>query len=245
VIVDEAVRARVAEAETLLEGLAVPGFTSHAALRDLADARRDGAPGVVVVLEAVEAVRDQAELSLRAGWHVEADSGVPADGCGPHWLVATAHEWQRYLRWLVLVHDQLAPDVAALPESSRGAAVRGWERAADACAAARCAWAQLVPDAAREGVAVPGLVDGQDPLGTVLVHGRIHVDVADLVASLRRRAEAFTVAAEAAGAGGDELGRLVSEVVGAELSSRADELDLASIHQVSSRVEDARPRGLG
>ncbi|UZJ24741.1 hypothetical protein RHODO2019_16780 [Rhodococcus antarcticus] len=244
-IVDDAVRARVVEAETLLDGLAVPGSASHAALRVLADARRDGVPGVVVVLDAIEAVRDQAELSLRAGQHAEAVSGVPADADGPHWLVATAHEWQRYLRWLVLVHDRLAADVAALPESTRWAAVRGWEQAADACAAARCTWAQLVPDAAHQGVAVQELVEGQDPLGTVLVHGRIHVDVADLVASLRTRAEAFAVAAGAAGVAGDELGRLVSEVVGAELSSRADELDLASIDQVSSRAGHAPPRGLG
>lgn len=222
---DDAVMDRVAEAEGLLTGLAVLGSESHAALVAMEAARRTGhVIGESVVLRTIEAVSNQARLTLTAGGRLIRSTPDP-----PHWLASTAYEWRRYVRWLVGTHEALASEIAALPDQARLGALQRWERAGEECRSARQAWAGVGTEWPRAGRPLPPPT--QDLLDTVVSGGRVYVDVDDLSTSLHQRARAFADAARTSAAAGDDLGELVSDLVAEELVSRADALVVAGMDQ--------------
>ena len=126
---DQLVLTRVQEAEDLLVGLAVPGTDAHTALLRLQAALDGGAAPASVLHAGFTAVTVQARMSLRAGtWAL---GEVRPTGEPGHWTTATAHDWRRYLRWLVATLDRAA---------AAGAVNDEWDRASDACARAREVW---------------------------------------------------------------------------------------------------------
>lgn len=123
-------QARVQEAENLLAGLAVPGTDAHTALRDLQSALDAGAvPAPSVLRAGLAALRGQATMCRRAGQSALAQRR-PADE-SPHWTTGTAHDWQRYLRWLVGTLDRV---------TATGAGATDGPRAGAECARAREVW---------------------------------------------------------------------------------------------------------
>lgn len=145
---------RVQEAEDLLVGLAVPGTAAHTALLQLQSALDAGAVPTSVLHAGFIAVTAQARMSLRAGTCALAQ--VRPSGEPPHWTTVTAHDWRRYLRWLVAILDRAA-----------GAVDDEWDRASAACARAREVWGAV---AGSLGAAVPASVE--DNLDTVVIGGR-------------------------------------------------------------------------
>ena len=206
---DPSVGERVAEAEGLLEGLAMPGTPAAAAL---AATRSDPPVRAPVLLNALDALADQARLSMRAGEH--ATNGHEAS----HWLVSTAYEWQLYLRWLVAEQRQLGPHVAALDEHERVDAQRAFETVGRECEAARRVWGALAMQRRRRAVGRRPATrpDDLDELAAVTVEGQLYVSVDELTGSLRERAEAFSGAAAESADVDDHLGELVSETVSSE-----------------------------
>lgn len=157
---DVLVRERVDEAEAMMDGLALPGTAAHTALRHLqATVDADTAPTRSVLAAGLAALTEQGELALRAGQHALA-ALRPTDEL-PHWTTRNAHDWQRYLRWIVATLDRVAA-VAGRTES--------WRRADESCARAREVW----------GAVAGGATEGSDTrheLTTVIVDGRTDVGV--------------------------------------------------------------------
>lgn len=146
---DQLVRARVAEAEDLLVGLAVPGTDAHTALLHLQAALETGAaPARAVLFAGLTAVTAQARMSLRAGMRALAE--VRPAGEPQHWTTVTAPEWRRYLRWLVATLDRAAVAGAMNDE---------WDRAGAACARAREVWGAVAGSLGRVDP-VPVVADG-------------------------------------------------------------------------------------
>jgi hypothetical protein len=231
--VDDAVNNRLAEAEDLLTGLAVPGSEAHAALLALESSRRAGrTPSEAVLLGAIAAITGQAGLSLRAGRR--AGSTGESNAEGRHWLVTTAGEWQRYLGWLVTTRASMTEEISRMPEAARRTLSHAWAQAADECAAARQLWAAVVAEPVEPSQDQPIAAVDVDQLDSVVLNGRVYVCVEDLTGSLRGRARAFSDAALVVAADGDEPGARLSEAVAEELGSRADALDVAGIAHASS-----------
>ena len=153
---NQLVWARVLEAEDLLVGLAVPGTDAHTALLHLQDALDGGAAPASVLHAGFTAVTVQARMSLRAGMWALGE--VRPTGEPGHWTTATAHDWRRYLRWLVATLDRAA---------AAGAVNDEWDRASAACARAREVWGAVAGGLGRVD---PGLMEAH--LGTVVVGGR-------------------------------------------------------------------------
>ena len=147
---------RVQEAEDLLAGLAVPGTDAHTALLHLQAALDGGAASAQVLHAGFTAVTVQARMSLRAG--VWALGEVRPTGEPRHWTTVTAHDWRRYLRWLVATLDRAA---------AAGAVSDEWDRASAACARAREVWGAVAGGLGRVEPALVG-----DHRGTVVVGRR-------------------------------------------------------------------------
>lgn len=130
-------QARLREAEDLLVGLAMPGTEAHTALLHLrSDLDAAHLPTRSVLRGGLAAVTAQSAMCLRAGH--SALTEVRRTDRPPHWATGTAHEWQRYLRWLVATLDRVAA-VGAVSGAVRGE----WDRAGAACAQARGVWAAV------------------------------------------------------------------------------------------------------
>lgn len=135
-------RARVREAEDLLVGLAMPGTEAHTALLHLrSDLDTTHLPTRSVLRGGLGAVAAQSSMCLRAGRCALTE--VRRTERPLHWATGTAHEWQRYLRWLAAILDRVAA-VGAVSGAVRGE----WDRAGAACVQARGVWGAVAANLA-------------------------------------------------------------------------------------------------
>ncbi len=234
------VRERLADADEVLAGLALAGTPQHDLITG---SPNDGTAGIV---RALQAITRQARISQQAALRAGEDAG---------WLRRSASDWQHYLRWLVRHQHGLVHHLDTVAEADRHEIAVAWAVTTRQCEAARRQWgtiageldaagpvgptAAAVPRApARSVVTLPGREgpgSNSHELETVVLGGQVYVRVDELAGSLRGRADAFTDAAEAAAAAHDDIGVLISEVVAAELTSRADALDVAGIELASTQ----------
>lgn len=238
------VRERLADADEVLAGLALAGTPQHDLITG---APNDGTAGIV---RALQAVTHQARISQQAALRAGADAG---------WLRRSAADWQQYLRWLVRHQHGLTLHLDAVAEADRHEIAMVWAVTTRECEAARRQWGTIAGELDGAGpvgstvkprpAAVPGPPEPsadillgragsagrRNELETVVLDGQVYVRVDELAGSLRGRADAFTDAAEAASVADDDIGVLVSEVVAAELTARADALDVAGIELATTQ----------
>ena len=139
---DRSGRARVREAEDLLVGLAMPGTEAHTALLHLrSDLDTTHLPTRSVLRGGLGAVAAQSSMCLRAGRCALAE--VRRTDRPLHWSTGTAHEWQRYLRWLAAILDRVAA-IGAVSGAVRGE----WDRAGATCVQARGVWGAVAANLA-------------------------------------------------------------------------------------------------